>query len=48
MFLNSIKVCPWLSLIIHLKKEPLPLPILEFFDFLDIGKLPFKNTQILK
>ncbi len=31
----------------HLTNEPTPLPILEFLDFFEIGKLAFKKIQIL-
>lgn len=29
----------------HLKKSPLPLPILEFFDFFVTGKFPITKNQ---
>jgi hypothetical protein len=34
------------NFIAHLTKEPTPFPILEFLDFLEIGKLAFKKIQI--
>jgi hypothetical protein len=48
ILLNSNKVEPSLTFIIHLTKDPLPLPIREFLDFLEIGKLAFKKTHTLK
>ena len=47
MLKNSITTKPLFNFIDHLIKEPTPLPILEFLDFLEIGKLAFKKTQIL-
>lgn len=32
-------------LIDHLRNVPLPLPILEFFDFFVMGKFPNKKNQ---
>lgn len=42
---NSIKKKLEGNFMTHLKNIPLPLPILEFFDFFVKGKFPFKKNQ---
>ena len=44
-FKNSSNIVFFFIRQANLKKEPLPLPILEFLDFFEIGKLPFKKIH---
>jgi hypothetical protein len=43
--LNSKKIKLLGTFIHHRRKSPLPLPILEFFDFLETGKFAIKKNQ---
>ena len=46
-FKNSMNIIFFFTLQDNLKKEPLPLPILEFLDFFETGELPCKKIHKL-